>query len=348
MPAKLNVGLIGLGRMGRVYANYLAERVPGARLAAIADRNPGVARALADEYGIAKAYPSHEELLADHDVQAAVIVTSTSTHQQVVMDAARAGKAVFCEKPISLTVDGAREMIAAVERSGVFFHMAFQRRFDAGYVAAKQKLDAGAIGSPVMFTSISRDPYRPPVEFCDPKVSGGLIADMGAHDFDLARWYMGEVKSVHAIGGTLAYPEMKPVGDIDNAIIDLLFESGSLGAVQLSRNAVFGYDIRGEIWGTKGSIQIGYHRQTPILMMTAEGISHDVVPYFMERFENAYLAQIRDFVHRVSKGEPPSITGSDALAALRISLAATRSLHSGEPVRVSGNASHSEAGAGPA
>jgi len=334
MDAKLNVGLIGLGRMGRVYGGYLAERVPGAKLVAVADRNAERASGFAAEYGIAKSYESHQELLEDKDVQAVVIITSTSTHHDVVIDAARSGKAIFCEKPISLTLEGAQEMIAAVERAGVFFHMAFQRRFDAGFLAAKQKLDAGAIGSPVMFTSISRDPFRPPVEFCDPKVSGGLIADMGAHDFDVARWYMGEVNRVHAIGGTLAYPEMKAVGDIDNAIVDMVFKTGALGAVQLSRNAVFGYDIRAELWGTKGSIQIGYHRQTPILMMTAEGISHDVVPYFMERFEHAYLAQIRDFVERLRTGKTPSISGADALAALRISLAANRSLESGRPVNL--------------
>ena len=186
----------------------------------------------------------------------------------------------------------------------------------------------------MVFTSISRDPYAPPIEFCDPKVSGGMIADMGGHDFDVARMFMGEVQRVHAIGATLAYPEMKSVGDIDNAIIDLVFESGALGVVQLSRNSAFGYDIRSEIWGTKGSIQIGYYRQTPILLLTPEGITHDAVPYFMERFENAYLAQIQNFVEHVQKGLPPSITGADAEAALRISLAANVSMRERRPVEV--------------
>ena len=207
-----------------------------------------------------------------------------------------------------MTLDGAREMIAAVERAGVFFQMAFQRRFDAGYLAAKPKIEEGAIGEPVMFTSISRDPYAPPIEFCDPKMSGGLITDVGIHDFDLARRYMGKVQRVqrvqrvHAIGATLAYPEMKSIGDIDNAIIDLEFESGALGVVQLSRNAAFGYDIRSEIWGTKDSIQIGYCRQTPILMLTTEGITHDAVLHFMERFENAYLAQIQNLSTMSKRG----------------------------------------------
>ena len=330
----LKVGLIGVGRMGRMYGQYLARRVPGVALVAVADRKEGLAESFACEFGVAKWYTNYQDLLSDREIDAVVIVTSTSTHKEVVMAAAKSGKAIFCEKPISLTLDDAREMTQAVQAAGVFFQMAFQRRFDAGYLAAKRKLDAGAIGEPVMFTSISRDPYPPPLEFCDPKVSGGLIADMGAHDFDVARMYMGDVRRVHAIGGTLAFPEMKSVGDIDNAIIDLVFQNGTLGVVQLSRNAAFGYDIRGEIWGTKGSIQIGYYRQTPILMLTPEGISHDAVPYFMERFENAYLAQIQNFAEHVRKGLPPFITAEDAMAALAISVAANRSLREGRPVDV--------------
>ena len=264
-----------------------------------------------------------------------VIITSTSTHKEVVMDAAACGKAIFCEKPMALSLADAYEMLHAVERAGVFFHMAFQRRFDAGYLAAKKKVDDGVIGTPVVMTSISRDPFRPPLEFCDPKVSGGLIADMGVHDFDLGRMFMGEVATVHAMGGALAYPEMKSVGDIDNALVNMVFESGTLGTVQLSRNAVFGYDIRTEIWGTKGSLQIGYFQHTPILVMTQEGITHDVVPHFMQRFEGAYLTQIQDFVDKVRKGQPPSLTGADAIAAMRISLAATLSCHEGRPVQVS-------------
>jgi scyllo-inositol 2-dehydrogenase (NAD+) len=201
-------------------------------------------------------------------------------------------------------------------------------------VAAKKRVGAGDIGTPVLLTSTSRDPYRPPLEFCDPKVSGGLIADMGIHDFDVARMFMGDVKSVYAVGGVLAYPEMKSVGDIDNAIINMVFENGTLGVVHLSRNAVFGYDIRAEVWGTKGSLQIGYFRQTPILVMNKEGITHDVVPHFMERFESAYLAQIRDFVDNVLHHRQPSITGADAVAALRVSLAATTSFAEKRPVEL--------------
>jgi len=334
MPGILNVGVIGLGRLGSVYARNLAQRVPNARLVAVADQKTDLRQQFASELGGIKAYENHLDLLNDKDVDAVAIITSTSTHKQVVMDAAACRKAIFCEKPMSLSLEGAYDMLHAVEKAGVFFHMGFQRRFDAGYLAAKKKVDDGVIGTPVVMTAISRDPFRPPLEFCDPKVSGGLIADMGVHDFDLGRMFMGEVATVHAVGGALAYPEMKSVGDIDNALVNMVFDNGTLGTVQLSRNAVFGYDIRTEIWGTKGTIQIGYFQQTPILVMTQEGITHDVVPHFMQRFESAYLTQIQDFVNHVIAGQPPSLTGADAIAAMRISLAATLSCQEHRPVEV--------------
>jgi predicted dehydrogenase len=301
---------------------------------AVADTQADAAESFAEEYAVPKWYKNHHDLLDDKDVTAVVVVTPTSQHREVVIDAARSGKAIFCEKPMSTSLQEAGQMLQAVTTAGGFFQAAFQRRFDEGYVAARKKVEAGEIGTPVLFQSTSRDPFRPPVEFCDPNVSGGMIADMGIHDFDLGRMFMGEVKSVCAIGGTLAYPELKPIGDIDNAVVNMVFENGALGVVVLSRNAVFGYDIRGEIWGTKGSLQIGYFRQTPILVMTKEGITHDVVPYFTQRFEKAYIAQIQDFVDNVLQDRRPSVTGADGIAAMRVSLAATASLKENRPVEV--------------
>ena len=334
MSGMLNVGVIGLGRLGSVYARNVAQRVPNARLVAVADQKPELREQFARELNGVKVYENHLDLLNSPEVDAVAIVTSTSTHKQVVTDAAACKKAIFCEKPMSLSLEGAYEMLHAVQKAGVFFHMGFQRRFDPGYLAAKKKVEDGVIGDPVVMTAISRDPFRPPLEFCNPQVSGGLIADMGVHDFDLGRMFMGEVAKVHAVGGALAYPEMNSVGDIDNALVNMVFTNGTLGTVQLSRNAVFGYDIRTELWGTKGSLQIGYFQHTPILVMTQEGITHDVVPHFMQRFESAYLAQVQDFVNRVIAGQKPSLTGEDAIAAMRISLAATLSCREGRPVEV--------------
>jgi scyllo-inositol 2-dehydrogenase (NAD+) len=332
MTSRLNVGVIGLGRLGRVYAHDLARYVASANLVAVADTRAEVAQSFARELSVPKWYQNHGDLLSDKDVAAVAVITPTSTHKEIVIAAARERKAIFCEKPISLSIAEAKEMLAVVASTGVFFQMGFQRRFDTGYIEAKKKIKAGVIGNPVLISLTSRDPFAPPLEFCDPKASGGLIIDMGIHDFDLARMFVGEVKSVYATGGALAYPEMKSIGDIDNALVNLVFENGCLGVVQLSRNAVFGYDIRTEIWGTQGSLQIGYFRHTPVLVMTKEGISHDVVPHFMQRFKDAYLAQIQDFVDKVLKDAEPSISGIDAIAALQISLAATESFKHNRPI----------------
>lgn len=325
MNSKLNIGVIGLGRLGTIYAIHLAHRVPNANLIAVADVQDSVAETFAKEHSIPKWYKSHEEMLDDNDIHAVAVISPTSTHKDVVTEAAKCQKAIFCEKPISLSLEEAEQMIATVNKTGSFFQMGFQRRFDSGYIQAKRKIEDGVIGKAVVFKSSSRDPFRPSLEFADPKHSGGLITDMGIHDFDIARMFMGEVKSVYSIGGTLAYPEMKEIGDIDNAIINMNFDDGTLGVVDLSRNAVYGYDIRAEILGTKGTLKIGYLRETPLTVLTKEGVTHDVVPHFTERFGDAYYLQIKNFVDNVLQENKPAITAVDAISALRISLAATKS-----------------------
>ena len=331
---QLNIGLIGLGRLGRIYADYFARRIGQVNLLAVADAQGRLAESCARDLGIPKWYEDSLDLVANKDIDAVVIVSPTHTHHDVVVAAAREGKAIFCEKPISLSLEETGLMVQAVEKAGVFFHMGFMRRFDKGYVAAKRKVEDGVIGTPVVFKSSSRDPYPPSLEYADPKHSGGLIIDMGIHDIDIERWFMGEVKSVYSIGGTLAYPELMEIGDIDNAITTLTFESGSLGVIDLSRNGVYGYDIRAEVLGTQGALKIGYLRETPLIVMTREGVTHDTVPYFMERFGDAYVAQLEDFVTNILHDKEPSITIADGLAALRIGMAATRSQKENRPVEV--------------
>jgi len=334
MVKKLGVGVIGVGRLGSSYAKYFTGRIAGAALVAVSDVNETVAAALAAELGISKNYSRYQDLIADEDVDAVVIVSPTSTHKEIAFEAAKRGVPIFCEKPLSISLEEAREMLAVVEQTGVFFQMGFMRRFDKGYVAAKAKIEAGSIGTPVVFKSSSRDPYRPSLEYLDPKHSGGLFIDCGIHDLDLARWYMGEIASVYSIGGTLAYPEMKEIGDIDNAIASLYFRSGALGTIDLSRNGVYGYDIRTEILGTEGTLKIGYLRETPVLVMTKNGITHDTVPYFTERFEQAYITQLQDFVENVVQDKTPSVTCADGVAALQASAAATLSFKENRPVTI--------------
>ena len=333
--SRLNVGLIGLGRLGRVYARDLAGRIPETRLAAVADPAGTLATDIAAEFDVARAYTDPLALIDDASVDAIVIVTPTHVHRDHVIAASERRKPTFCEKPPALSLEEVTAMKAAIEQSGMFFQMGFMRRFDAGYAAAKKHIDAGRIGTPLVFKATSRDPFRPSLEYANPASSGGMLIDMGIHDFDLARWFMGDVRTVSAIGATIAYPELATVGDIDNAIVSLTFTSGKLGAVDLTRSGIYGYDISTEILGLEGTIRIGYLRETPIVIMTKEnGVAHDTVPYFMERFRDAYTNQLQDFARNVQRGSPPPITIDDGLEALRVGVAATRARESGHTVTV--------------
>lgn len=332
----IGVGLIGAGRMGQVFAHHLAVGIPGTRFIAIADTNQENLRDASARFGIAHAYNDANELLARADIDAVLIVTPTNTHAALVQDAARAGKHIFCEKPLALSLQECDDAIAATERAAVKLQVGFMRHFDPAYVAAKEKIDAGVIGEPVMYKSIGRDPRRTSLEFAAREKSGGMIADMGIHDFDAARWLMGsEVTRVYSQGACLVYPELREVNDIDNALVSLNFANGALGNVDLSRNAVYGYDIRAEVLGSRGSLHIGSLQQTPLLVLTTNGVTHDTIPYFMERFGVAYAAEIRDFVACILENRAPRVSGRDARAATEIAIVATRSLDEGRAVKLS-------------
>ncbi|HSM72594.1 MAG TPA: inositol 2-dehydrogenase [Anaerolineales bacterium] len=332
----IRFGLIGAGRMGQVLAHHLAYSVAEANFVAVADMDATLAQDTATRFGAEAGYGDNEELLARQDIDAVVIATPTNTHPEVIIAAAQVGKHIFSEKPLALTVEACETAIAAVEAAGVKFQIGFMRRYDPGYVMAKKQIEAGVIGKPVMFKSLGRDPKRTSLEFARREASGGLIADMGVHDFDLARWLMGsEVERVSTEGGCLVYPELEQVGDIDNAVINLKFENGAVGNIDVSRNAVYGYDIRTEILGSEGSLMIGKLRESPLLVMTRAGIRYDTVPYFIQPFDEAYAAEIRDFVRCIVKDLEPSVTGKDGWAATTISIAATLSLDEGRPVYLS-------------
>ncbi len=334
MKRRLAVGLIGLGRLGRVYARDLSGRIPETRLVAVADPLGSLAEEVAAEFDVARHYPDPLALIDDEAVDAVVIVTPTHTHRELVLAAAARKKPTFCEKPPALALDEVAAMQEAITRSGMFFQMGFMRRFDAGYAAGKREIDAGRIGTPLVFKSTSRDPFRPSLEYANPKSSGGMLIDMGIHDFDLARWFMGEAGTVSTIGATIAYPELATVGDIDNAVASLTFASGKLGVVDLSRSGIYGYDISTEILGSEGTVRIGYLRETPLMVMTKNSVVHDTVPYFMERFRDAYTAQLQNFAQNVQQQRTPPITIVDGLEALRLGVAATRARESGTSVVV--------------
>ena len=332
----IRIGLIGAGRMGKVFAHTLAFSVSEVELLAVADVDPQTSQEVADRYGAKYHYTDYHELLQRDDIDAVVVVTPTNTHAEVIQAAAASGKQIFSEKPLAQSLDLCDQAIAAVEKAGVKLQLGFMRRFDSAYVMAKQKIEEGVIGTPIMFRSTGRDPRRTSLEFARRENSGGLIMDMGVHDFDLARWLMGsEVTRVQSEGACLVYPELKEVGDIDNAMINLQYANGAIGNIDLSRNAVYGYDIRTEVLGSEGGLMIGKLQQTATLVMTRQGVTHDTVPYFMERFGEAYAAEIRAFVTCILEDRAPLVTGQDARKATAIGIAATRSLDEDRPVMIS-------------
>ena len=332
---RLAIGLIGAGRLGRVYARDLASRIAETKLVAIADPVEAVAKEVAAEFDVPKHYADPLAMIDDPAVDAIVIVSPTHTHRELVIAAASRKKPTFCEKPPALSLEEVAEMQDAVSKSGMFLQMGFMRRFDAGYASAKRQIEEGRIGMPLVFKSTSRDPFRPSLEYANPKSSGGMLLDMGIHDFDLARWFMGEVRTVSTIGATIAYPELATVGDIDNAVASLTFASGKLGVVDLSRSGIYGYDISTEILGLEGTLKIGYLRETPVMLMTKNSVAHDTVPYFMERFRDAYTTQLQNFAQNVQQERPAPITIEDGMEALRIGVAATRAHETGRSVVVS-------------
>ena len=331
---RLAIGLIGVGRLGRVYARDLAGRIAETRLVAVADPVGTLAQEVAAEFDVPRHYTDPQALIDDAAVEAIVIVSPTDTHRQLVIAAAQRGKPTFCEKPPALSLDEIAAMKEAIAKSGIFFQMGFMRRFDSGYAAAKKQIEGGRIGTPLVFKSTSRDPFRPSLEYANPRSSGGMLIDMGIHDFDLARWFMGDVKTVATIGATIAYPELMTVGDIDNAVASLTFTSGKIGVVDLSRSGIYGYDIATEILGLEGTLKIGYLRETPVMLLTKNSVAHDTVPYFMERFRDAYTTQLQNFAQNVLQDRPAPITIDDGLEALRIGVAATRAHETQKPVVV--------------
>lgn len=335
MSKTVRIGLIGAGRMGTTLAHHLAFTVETADFVAIADPQQDKVTDLARRCRVPHAYLDYADLLARDDLEAVVIATPTNTHVEVIKAAAAAGKHIFTEKPLALTLAGCDEAIAATTAAGVKLQVGFMRRYDPAYRMARQKIEEGAIGTPVMFKSTARDPHRTSLEFARRENSGGIIADMGVHDFDSARWLMGsDVVRVYSEGGCLVFPELADVGDIDNAVINLKFASGAVGNVDVSRNAVYGYDIRTEVMGSEGSLWIGDLKSTPLLVLNRQGVTHDTLAHFPERYAAAYAAEIRDFVAAVAEDREPAVSGWEARAATAIGVAATRSLDEGRAVSI--------------
>ena len=331
--APVGVGLIGAGAIGAFHAESLARRVPGARLAAVADPAPGAAGKLAASLGCPNATTDPAELLADPAVQAVVIAAPARSHAGLVVAAARAGRAVFCEKPMAVTLADADRAIAAARMAGVPLQVGFNRRFDRSFRAAHDLVAAGGVGTPQLLRSLTRDPGIPDPARVPPST---IFLETLIHDFDALRYLNpgAEAVDVYAVADALAYPDFKAQGLQDTAVVLVRFDNGAIATAEANFNAVYGYDIRGEVFGSAGMAMAGDIRRTSMTFSGAEGIVSDTWKRNVDLFHDAYTAELAHFVDCVRSGAAPDPTGEAARAALAIALAAIRSVETGAAVRL--------------
>ena len=326
----LRFALLGAGRMGQEHGLALVG-LPEARVVAVADPLSEATARLAQFTRAQRTYSDPLDAIHDPEVQAVIIATPTSTHAALIEAAALAGKAIFCEKPVAADLAETERVMEIVRRQGVPFQIGFQRRYDAAFAQARERIVAGELGVVEQFAATGRDPAPPPLEYL--RVSGGIFLDQAIHDLDMARFLVGEVEEVTAIGAARVDPAIGEMGDADTTTVLLRFAGGAQGVVQNSRRAVYGYDVRTEVFGSGGKFVLDATPKTPLLSY-ADGVKMDHYHFFMDRFKDAYRAEIGAFVASLRAGTAPQPGPFDAVESLRLALACTRSLQEGRPVRV--------------
>jgi len=335
MNHPLNIAVIGCGRIGRIHAENLATRIPGAHLAAVADIAGASAKEVADQWHVPKFTADYKELLADKTIDAVAICSSTDTHSRIIQESAAAGKQIFCEKPIDYDLARIHAALAAVQKAGVKLQIGFNRRLDPSFAQVRELVTSGRIGQPHIIRITSRDPEPPSHEYI--KVSGGIFLDMTIHDFDMVRFLSGsEAEEIYAIGDTLVDPSIRELGEIDTAIVTMRLKSGAMATIDNSFKADYGYDQRIEVFGSKGSASATNHTPDNHVLMDAAGV-HQAKPlyFFLERYTEAYVREMRAFVEAVRKNQTPPVGGDAGLQAVVMGLAATRSLRERRPVKLS-------------
>lgn len=331
-PSKIGVGVIGTGRIGKLHIEHLSQNIPEAELIAICSLDTETAQILAEQFNIPKVTSDYRTLLDDSQIDAVIVASSTDTHVEICQAAAEAGKHIFCEKPIALDLEQIDETLAIVEKAGVKFQVGFNRRFDANFRRVREAVASGEIGEPHILRITSRDPAPPPIEYV--KVSGGIFLDMTIHDFDMARYLIGdEVVEVYAVGGVRVDPKIGEVGDIDTAIVTLRFQNGVLATIDNSRETVYGYDQRVEIFGSKGMVTVGNPLTDTVTFSGSEGSRTASPPdFFVERYKAAYLSELQAFIQCIQEGTQPPVTGADGRAPIVMGYAALKSLRENRPV----------------
>jgi len=334
MAKTVRVGVIGTGRIGRLHTEHLSRRIREAEVLAVSDVDEAVAQRCAADFGIAEVAKDYRRLLENREIDAVVVCSSTDTHAQIIAEAAAHGKHIFCEKPIALDLAVIDNALEAVRRAGVKLQVGFNRRFDSNYRRVRELIQEGKIGEPHLLRITSRDPAPPPIEYV--KVSGGLFLDMMIHDFDMARYLIGsEVEEVFTLAAVRVDPEIGKAGDLDTAIVTLKFENGVLGTIDNSRKAVYGYDQRVEVFGSKGMAQTSNNTPNNARYSGAEAVCEDLpLNFFMERYVESYVREMREFVRSVAEGGEPPVTGIDGKMPVMIGKAARLSYDQHRPVKV--------------
>jgi myo-inositol 2-dehydrogenase/D-chiro-inositol 1-dehydrogenase len=335
MSQNLRFGVIGAGRIGKIHAESLATRIPGVEVGVIADINLAAAQELANRLHIPTATQDYHIILADPTIDAVAICSSTDTHAQIVIEAAQAGKHIFCEKPIDLDLAKIDAALAAVEKAGVKLQIGFNRRFDPNFRRIRQVVADGKIGEPHLIRITSRDPAPPPVSYI--KVSGGLFLDMTIHDFDMARYLShSEVVEVYTTAGVMVDPAIGEAGDVDTAVIILRFASGAIGTIDNSRKAVYGYDQRAEVFGSEGMVQTFNNTPDSHVYANADGV-HSAKPlyFFLERYMESFIAEMKEFIKSIQENTIPPVTGIDGRIPVAIGMAAKKSYLEKRPVALS-------------
>ena len=328
----IRIAILGAGRIGRIHGRNAAAH-PKAKLVAVSDPHRPSAKELAD--ATSAEIVALEEVVERPDVDAILVCTPTTTHADLIERGARAGKAVFCEKPVDLSSARIESCLSVVEKAGTPLMIGFNRRFDPNFASLQQRLAAGEVGDVEIVTILSRDPGPPPVSYI--ATSGGLFRDMMIHDLDMARFLLlgDEPVEVHAVGSSLVDPAIGEAGDVDTAAVLLKTASGKIVQISNSRRATYGYDQRVEVHGSKGMIRAGNVHRTTVEVANAAGIAADPVQdFFLERYADAYRAELSAFLEAVAAGKKPEPTGADGLKAQRLADAATESAKSGKPVKV--------------
>ncbi|MGI6117018.1 MAG: inositol 2-dehydrogenase [Bilifractor sp.] len=335
MSKKIRIGLLGGGRIGKLHGTNLQNSVPDAEVVILADPFLNDAmEAWAKSIGIPKCTKDPEEVFSSPDVDAVFICSSTNTHAEFIMKAAAAGKDIFCEKPIHTDIPKIKEALAAVDKAGVKLQVGFVRRFDHNHKAVRDVVASGKLGKPYVVKVTSRDPEGPPMDYV--KVSGGIFKDMTIHDFDMVRYLSGsEVTEVFAMGAILTDPDYAKYDDVDTAIISLKFANGAIGVIDNCRTAPYGYDQRVEVHCEKGCVQDNNDLNNEAFISSGDGVeSAKPTWFFLERYNDAFIAEEKEFIDCVINDKPTPVTGNDGLQPVRIAIAAKKSLDEGRPVKL--------------